>query len=263
MSSTDPATPQRPNNDVFREHHPTDVAPTTDRNQQAATSLPGSKRRRRRLDRDQVATAGLAHIDEHGLGALSMRAVGARLGVEAMTLYRYTTSKADLLDAVVELLLTQMRAATPQRPLSRGQHWRSRLREVAHAVRGTALAHPSAFGLLASYTPPQAWLRPPLCDPTWAVCILHDLQAAGLDETTALGAYYDLAGFLLGHLLPEAARDAATATTGAMRDGIRFPAQDSVDPRAERSASLTNPAEQFESSLRRFMDHLPLSSPHR
>ena len=235
------------------------------RDQQPATSSPARERRRHRLDRSRVAAAALDEIDEHGLEALSMRALGARLGVEAMTLYRYTPSKADLLDAVVERLLTQMRTASATRPANQGQDWKVHLHDIAHAVHGTARAHPSAFGLLARYTPPHAWLRPPLCDPTWAASILCDLQAAGFDETTALGAYHDLAGFLLGHLLPQAARDAATTTrgtsSGAMRTGIGT-RKGPMAHRLQRLAPRASTTEQFDETLDRLIGHLPLSS-HR
>ena len=164
-------------------------------------------------------------------------------------------------------MLTQMRPAPATRPKDQGQDWKVHLHDIAHAVHGTALAHPSAFGLLARYTPPQAWLRAPLCDPTWAASLLCNLQAAGFDETTALGAYRDLAGFLLGHLLPQAAHDAATTmggeTSGATQTGIGTRNQGPMAHRLQRLAPQASTTEQFEESLDRLISHLPLSASRR
>ena len=53
------------------------------------------------LDRERILQAAIDFIDEHGLAALTMRRLGASLGVEAMALYRYVPGREDLLDGVV------------------------------------------------------------------------------------------------------------------------------------------------------------------
>ena len=50
------------------------------------------------LNRTRVLRAAVSLADEAGLDALSMRRLGQRLGVEAMSLYNHVASKEDLLD---------------------------------------------------------------------------------------------------------------------------------------------------------------------
>lgn len=60
------------------------------------------------LGRQQVLDAAVAFIDERGLKELSMRRLGAYLGVDAMALYRYLPSKEILLDGIVELVTDEL-----------------------------------------------------------------------------------------------------------------------------------------------------------
>ena len=55
------------------------------------------------LTRELVLRAALAIMDESGLEALSMRLLGTRLGVEAMSLYNHVTNKDDILDGALDL----------------------------------------------------------------------------------------------------------------------------------------------------------------
>src|SRR5215471_17284594 len=52
------------------------------------------------LSRARVCQEALALVDAEGPEALSMRRLGARLGVEAMSLYHHVRDKADLIDAL-------------------------------------------------------------------------------------------------------------------------------------------------------------------
>jgi AcrR family transcriptional regulator len=64
---------------------------------------------RKPLDRDRIVSAAVRFIDESGLPGLSMRRLGAVLGVEAMSLYRYVPGRENLLDAVVDSIIEEMR----------------------------------------------------------------------------------------------------------------------------------------------------------
>src|SRR4029078_13310018 len=59
----------------------------------------------RGLDRRAVAVAALRLLDDDGLVGTTMRGVAASLGVEAASLYAHVQDKADLIDAVLDLVL--------------------------------------------------------------------------------------------------------------------------------------------------------------
>lgn len=105
------------------------------------------KRARPALTREAIREAALALIDREGLEAFSTRKLGAALGCEAMAIYWHYPNKDALLDAVGELLIAPV-AAVVAKPKKRD--WIAVLREVAHAYRGIARAHPNAFPLLAT-----------------------------------------------------------------------------------------------------------------
>jgi TetR/AcrR family tetracycline transcriptional repressor len=97
------------------------------------------------LNRDRVAGAALAFIDRHGEPALSMRKLGAELGVEAMSLYNHVANKDDLLDAVGDLIYGEILAA--YEPDLNGT-WQDDLRELGYVYRDTAHRHPNALSLV-------------------------------------------------------------------------------------------------------------------
>ena len=84
-------------------------------------------------------------VDEVGVEGLSMRGLGARLGVEAMSLYNHVPNKAALLDGLVELLVLQVDVAS--RP---DEAWPDTLRRIALEYRRLASAHARVFVLLAT-----------------------------------------------------------------------------------------------------------------
>ncbi|MZD07119.1 TetR family transcriptional regulator, partial [Streptomyces sp. SID5785] len=63
-----------------------------------------------RLNRERVLASALEIVDRDGLQALSMRGLGAELGVEAMALYRYADGKDALLDGLVEAFVGELEA---------------------------------------------------------------------------------------------------------------------------------------------------------
>jgi AcrR family transcriptional regulator len=71
-----------------------------------------------------------------------MQAVAKRVGVTPMALYREVADKADLLDGLVELLLTDFPAPAADLP------WDQRLDAAALGLRRTAHRHPAVFPLL-------------------------------------------------------------------------------------------------------------------
>jgi AcrR family transcriptional regulator len=150
------------------------------------------------LTRQEVLATALRLIDADGVEALSMRRMGRALGRDPMRLYRFASSKDELIDGVVELVLEELRI-----PAADDEDWEEVLRRTAHRFREIALAHPHVVPLLVTRplaTPlalrPLGTLRP-LED------LLELLIGAGFDERGALHAYRLYIGFLHGHVLNE------------------------------------------------------------
>ncbi len=162
-----------------------------------AASAPGD-----RLTRDVVVRAALDLIDRQGLRDLSMRRLGATLGVEAMSLYRYVAGREDLLDAVIEAVVAELEAE-PDDGEAPGDRWQGFLQQLAHSVRRVALAHPQLFPLLATRHPAAPWIRPPLRSLEWIETFLRGLTTRGFSDASAVAAYRAFTSFLLGHLLLE------------------------------------------------------------
>ncbi len=75
--------------------------------------------RRPRVSREQVLDAALELADEGGLAAVTMASVGARLGVEAMSLYRHIGNKEELLDGLVDRVFAEIEVPADARGLAR------------------------------------------------------------------------------------------------------------------------------------------------
>jgi AcrR family transcriptional regulator len=104
------------------------------------------------ISREAVLAAALDLADEAGLESVTMHAVGRRLGVTPMALYRHVDSKNALLDGLVEALLAEVTETATLRPMAAPPDpraaWEVRLVALAYAMRDTARRHPAAFPLL-------------------------------------------------------------------------------------------------------------------
>lgn len=155
------------------------------------------------LSRDSITATAIALIDVEGVQALTMRRLGAAMGVEAMSLYRYVNGREDLLESVVEALVESV--ATPSREdLQPNDGWQAFLQLLAHRVRWLAREHPIAFPLIATRHPAAPWLRPPLRSLRIVEGFLDGLTSRGFTDVQAVATYRTFTSFLLGHLLLEA-----------------------------------------------------------
>lgn len=91
---------------------------------------------------DRIVTAAVALADEAGVPALSMRKVAERLGVGTMSLYTYVPGKDELLNLMLDTVLTE-----GERPADFAGAWREALELHARADRGVALRHPWVVSL--------------------------------------------------------------------------------------------------------------------
>jgi AcrR family transcriptional regulator len=160
---------------------------------------------RRPLTRQRILRAALRLIDRDGLEALTMRKLGATLGVEGMALYRHVGSKRELLEGVVELLLEELEI--PQA----GASWVDAWHAIARSYRRLAHSHPGAFRLLA-LSPLTTAARFQRVQAPVGI-----LREAGFSEDGAQAAFRTLLSYADGYLLREIA-DGGRELTGAEAD---------------------------------------------
>lgn len=103
---------------------------------------------RGQLTREKIAESGAALLNEVGLDGLSMRKLGAKLGVEAMSLYNHVKNKADLLDAVHGFFLLRMTQELAAKPPVEG--WKNAARNMTLAFLHMLKSNPKAIPLFAS-----------------------------------------------------------------------------------------------------------------
>jgi AcrR family transcriptional regulator len=166
------------------------------------------------LTRERILRAAIDVADRHGLAALTMRRLGATLGVEAMALYKHVDGKDAILDGIVELIVGEIEVPDDR-------DWRSAMRRRATSARAVLGRHPWAIGLLEtrSATGPAA-LR--YLDRT-----LGSLRAAGFPIEDAGHAFWLLDSFVYGHVLQE-----ANARFRSSQDMARSDAWEALAPEA-------------------------------
>jgi TetR/AcrR family tetracycline transcriptional repressor len=169
--------------------------------------------RRKPLDRRTILEVAVRFVDDEGLDALSMRKLGAELGVEAMSLYNHVPNKGALLDGMVEVLLGELEIP------SESEGWEERIREAYGAFRRLAHEHPNVFPLLI--------VRPPdTMDGVWLVEeFLKTLRDAGFDPETALYAFRALSSYASGYAMAEI-RGFAMEPAGGRLGAATLPAGD-------------------------------------
>ncbi|MFI6846421.1 TetR/AcrR family transcriptional regulator [Kitasatospora sp. NBC_00085] len=148
--------------------------------------VPESQRRRRRptrhgtvLSAQVIVETALKLIGQHGADALTVRRLGAALGADPSSLYRYFRSTDDLLLAIADELI------------GRAQHgrqatgdWRADLRDIGLRIHAAYQAHPQAAMLAAHRTTGRE-------NETRAVeAILGVLRTAGFPDGEAVRIYH-------------------------------------------------------------------------
>lgn len=94
-------------------------------------------RRQRALSREAIIDAALAIIDRDGLDALTMRAVAQALSTGAASLYAHVGSKDELLELVIERVLSEVQVPDAPDPA----RWIEQLKEMGRDVRRVWAEH--------------------------------------------------------------------------------------------------------------------------
>lgn len=96
------------------------------------------------LSREQVVVAAADLLQREGLEGLSLRRLGAELGVDGMSLYSHVRNKDDLLGATVAL------AFRDARPAGKGEWW-EQIASVLHEHRRVVRTHPWVLDIMLSH----------------------------------------------------------------------------------------------------------------
>ncbi len=170
-----------------------------------------------RLSRDRILLAAIALADEAGIDALTMRKLGERVGVEAMSLYNHVANKDELLDGMIDGVFAEVRM------LSGGVDWRSAMRHRAVSMREVLGRHRWAIALMESRSAPgPATLR-------HHDAVIGVLRNAGFSIALAAHAYSALDSYIYGFALQERSLpfDTAEETAAMAQDFIaRIPADE-------------------------------------
>lgn len=101
-----------------------------------------ARKERGTLTRETVVEAALAKLDREGIEAVSFRRLASELGVTPMALYRYVSSKEELLSAVTERVFEEF-----ELPEDDDGDWQDQLRGLARTFRRVLVAHPAIAAL--------------------------------------------------------------------------------------------------------------------
>ncbi|MBN8831691.1 MAG: TetR family transcriptional regulator [Sphingomonadales bacterium] len=140
------------------------------------------------LDIERLVTAAFEQLEDHGLEALSMRRLAARLNVQAPAIYWHIRDKAELLGLMASRIYAQAYRAVEAAP-----DWRTWLRQFGRALRRSFAAHRDGARLCALARPPAE------ADPAFhAQRIAAPLVALNLDRAQALSCQAAVISFALG-----------------------------------------------------------------
>jgi AcrR family transcriptional regulator len=157
--------------------------------------------KRKPLNRERILSAALELVDAEGIEALSMRKLGQSLGYEAMSLYNHVANKDDLLDGILDLVLTEMEPTDPDGGLPA-------IRASAVSTHEALKRHPWAAGMLLS----AGHVRPARIRAMDS--LLGALRKAGFSAETTYHAYHVLDAHIIGFSLWQTTHGSIPADIG-------------------------------------------------
>ena len=204
---------------------------------------------RAQLSVDLVVETAIAVADAEGLQALSMRAVGERLGRTAMSLYTYVASKNELVDLMYDHsfaeLVREWEETTGPASLGAGTdrtEWREEVLAWSGQLWRFYLRHPWTLDISAA--------RPVLGPHEYRLfeSLATVLYGAGLPAKAVGGAYNSIVNLVRGMVRTAAEARQAEAVTGQPEDQWWFARsaqlEEIVDDFSERFPTLTLMTEQ-------------------
>ena len=151
----------------------------------AATTRPA----RRPLTRKRVLRAAMVQADRGGLEELTMRKLADALHVAPMALYRHVANRDDLIDAMIDVVFSEIEVPSPE------VDWRTAMRRRGISLRDALLRHRWATGLMESRAHPGP------ANLGHHDAVLGNLRAAGFSLELAAHAYSVLDSYIYGFAL--------------------------------------------------------------
>jgi AcrR family transcriptional regulator len=143
------------------------------------------------LSSERVLETAVTLADRHGIEWLSMRKLADEFGVAAMSLYHHVPNKVALIDAMIEVVFSEIE------PPSLDVDWKTAMRRRAVSTREALSRHRWAVGLMEGRTAHgPANLR--LHD-----AVLGCLRAAGFSLEMTVHAYSVQDAYIYGFALQE------------------------------------------------------------
>ncbi len=140
------------------------------------------------LGPEDFIVAAMKHVDSHGLAALSMRALGAELGVDATALYRHFPNKDSLVEAMVDRMLSEaLEAHDPT-----GKSPREKVLDLIFVMRDAFSRHPDIGLALISGEGKS------VSGYTLSVSLARYLAEMGLKGTDLVRMYQTIEGYGIG-----------------------------------------------------------------
>ncbi|MEW1718245.1 TetR/AcrR family transcriptional regulator C-terminal domain-containing protein [Streptomyces sp. NPDC093109] len=172
--------------------------------------------RRGPLTRDEIVRQALVVAETEGMEKLSLHKIAAAVGVRTMSLYNHVGDKADVLDAMADVILKGIVI-----PDTDDMPWEDGLRALARAFRTAALKYPHSAPLVLTRR-----LNAPAAMPVVETA-LRFLKRAGLDDAAAVHVLRAVIAFLIGTL----SREVGFAPTyaGAIPGVVAMREQDLVE----------------------------------
>lgn len=190
-----------------------------------------------RISRPEIVAVAIDLLDERGLDKVSLHLIAERLGVRQPALYHHFASKADLLDAVAEEILTRHHTARRPHP---DEGWESFVVRNASSLRAAMLSVRDGARLIST-----AGGRVPSLGN--ALAQVAALERGGFEPDAAIVALIAVSRYTIGAALEEQA--------AADREPMSIPTEDADESvlRLARAIARVNEAgasHEFQTGLR-------------
>ena len=184
--------------------------------------LPGGQRQESRQQIEgRIIDLGRRHLVDHGTAGLSLRAIARDLGMVSSAVYRYVSSRDELLTLLLVDAYSDLADAVDQAREGVPDSWNEDVLAIARAARQWAVAHPARWALLYG-SPVPGYHAPPE-------------RTVGVG-TRVVGAFFDAiaAGIATGdvRLTNDVVSQPMSSDFERIRQEFGFPGDDQSSPNA-------------------------------